>query len=237
MKLKRTNKLLALLLAVVMVIGLLPTMALADGPTEQTLEVGGVTITYNGTSAGSSAQIGTFTDGSLSYMYSGNVYLASLPYGAEITAIDCTLSSGMTNYFGSGDMCLMYYNDGPALEKIQEELIYDEEFTDAQFIADHTFSYDGYGDLYGWITFTEDLPAEDVKGFVVYDADFATWSGDGGNIVCIQISTADPSGGGGGDTPTPAIVTSALDEQIARVWDVSTATYKNGFYTENDRYN
>ncbi len=170
----------------------------ATGTTKSySLDAGGVTITYSAAKEGSAQKIGSFVETTMAG-YTGDVYLASLPYGAEIKAIACPLSycddtTDLThNYFGSGSMCLMY--DSDALVTIQDELIYDDQFTDADFIAAHTFGYDGYGDLYSWITFTEDLPSEDVKGFAVYDGDFGTWAGEGGAIVFIQISvTKEPS--------------------------------------------
>ena len=132
-------------------------------------------IKYNDSEVAVLKQIGSFSETTMAG-YTGDVYLAALPYGAEITAIDCPRSEGLTNYFGAGASCLMY--DSNALDTIQEQLIYNEQFTDPTFIADHTYSYDGYGDLYNWITFTEELPTRDVKGFAVYDADFATWAGN-----------------------------------------------------------
>ena len=172
----------------------------SDTPTSQyTIEADGITISYTASTEGSVKKIGTFEEMTMCG-YSGDVYLVSLPCGTEITAIECPRSYGLTNYFGSGEMCLMYceQNGGDALETVQEQLIYNEEFTDDQFIETHKYGYDGYGDLYSWITFDEVLPTNDVKGFAVYDADFYYWAGDGGTVVFIQIST---SGGGSGEEP------------------------------------
>ena len=203
-------------------------IATKEAQPSYSLDAGGVTITYSAAKEGSSQQIGTFSETTMAG-YTGDVYLASLPYGTEITAIECPRSyidetTDLThNYFGSGTSCLMY--DSDALVTIQDQLIYDGQFTDATFIVEHTFGYDGYGDLYGWITFDESLPTKDVKGFAVYDADFGTWAGDGGTIIFIQISTA------GGTTPS--IDKTALASAIESV----TGENAKEFYQSGDRYN
>ena len=139
----------------------------------------------------------------------------------------------MKCYIGSGDyntspFAYSFYGDDSidALQEIQNQYLYNDEFTDSQFITDHTYWFDGYGDIYSWITFSEELPTEDVKGFVVYDADIVNNAIDGGTIVFIQLSTKEKID----DEPTvdKSILGAALE-----------AVPKTGFYQteDNDRWN
>ena len=188
--------------------------------TAKTLDAGGVIINYTAANNGTIGRIGTFDDSGdaafYTYQNTGEVYLASLPFGAEITSVEFSKLEWFEAFCESG--CVM------SLEDALNNIIYNDDFSDPEFINDRMDF--GYGALYNCITFDEGftLPTQNVMGFAIYDYD-GNYEDTIGTIVFIQIVV-------NGDD---AINTAELQDEVAKIWNGSG--YTDNYYQSDDRWN
>ena len=187
-----------------------------ESKTALTLDDCGVVIEYTATSEGSISEIGTV---SWNNNFTGKLYLATLPYGTEIQSLSFKEPGVLVNAIGSGE-------GTPAISDVITNQDY---FEDAEFKDPNNSDLNDY--IFAAIESGADaIPTTNVKGFYARNLNASPAFYD---IVCVQISTADPSGGGGGDEPT--VNRDALDEAIEEVWNGST--YTDNYYTSIDRWN
>lgn len=238
MKLKRTNKLLALLLTLVMVVGLLPTMALADDSIATiTYTNNGETASYQVTNkiADLNVLIGK-SKKSAGVRWTGSLYLAELPAGATIN--DLVYCNGeYSNEFEAAKIAYSSSNNQGS----------GSTFTNCIANADNYMKNDDFrstatsGNYYTsciqhipsdvLASTIQLIPNQQVKGFFVrgfYQTKQATKTEEGTGkeaIIIVQISTADSNGS--------QVNKTNLNESIA----TASALNPSDYYTENDRYN
>ena len=172
------KKLLSLLLAMIMVIGLIPTTVFAVEP-EAALPFALTYVTGDSSEAktADASVIGSYAQGE----ETGKVYLVSLPAGSQVQEftppannMNTTYGSTLSSFSGS-------------LDAIRESYVVDAEMLSP-------LEGTSYATMYNYCTFDSAnvLKGETVRGFAIYARDYAYLQT--GTIVFVQID----------DTPAPS---------------------------------
>lgn len=172
--------------------------------------------------------IGTFSDSEdtsieMGNGTTGNVFLASLPEGAQVYQIIACITP---NEDETGLKIPYYYTKNASTSLPISTIIETDDTISSDMLVNDDFLTVYDNAFYGAITFADDftLPVQNVTGFVVYDFDENEESLDG-NIIYIQIANPPQ------EVPDANITT--LQETVKKVTDENA----DSFYHSDDRWN
>ena len=172
--------------------------------------------------------IGTFSDSEdtsieMGNGTTGNVFLASLPEGAQVYQIIACITP---NEDKTGLKIPYYYTKNASTSLPFSTIIETDDTISSDMLVNDDFLTVYDNAFYGAITFADDftLPVQNVTGFVVYDFDENEESLDG-NIIYIQIANPPQ------EVPDANITT--LQETVKKVTDENA----DSFYHSDDRWN
>ena len=172
--------------------------------------------------------IGTFSDSEdtsieMGNGTTGNVFLASLPEGAQVYQIIACITP---NEDETGLKIPYYYTKNANTSLPISTIIETDDTISSDMLVNDDFLTVYDNAFYGAITFADDftLPVQNVTGFVVYDFDENEESLDG-NIIYIQIANPPQ------EVPDANITT--LQETVKKVTDENA----DSFYHSDDRWN
>ena len=221
------KRLLSLLLALVMVVGMLPTTVLAAQPAAPATVPEGLSVTY--TLDGETKTAELLKIGTSRFTYSGmaklehDVLLASLPNGAQDVKLTAPTDWNLENYYGKTP------NAYGSWRQIQpDDYMEDEDFVDQDNLQTTQYGTYGFGEYISALDeeTRSNIPTQNVEGF------FASLGYMPSGIsytscvhVFVQISTGD-------GTVFTDEMKAGLKTLLDRVADGQTE-----FYKENDRWN
>ena len=218
----KTKKLLALLLTLVMLVGLLPAVALA-ALSDGNIAIGTLTFTdKKGVSHEASPKVlgeTKYTQGTLEF--DATVYLAELPFGATVTDYTKTAGSNMAQVIHSS---MAASTNATAFATA---LTANDSYLDGTYLpsGEGLASNSQYKTQIVPVLNTEGIrtgiPNANVKGFAIKELTMTA------KTAAVLIVTIENS----------SINRDALDNEIAKVWNVENNTYTNNYYTETDRWN